>query len=322
MRTDVASWALLCATMLFAGAISAQQYPTKPVRLIVPTAPGGTTDLLGRLLAQEISKNAGKQFIVENKAGASGIIGTETVAKAAPDGYTLLVTTATHTINPSLYKTLPYDSLADFSAVTLMASAPMVLIVHPSVPANSLKEFIALARKPDSVLNYSSAGNGTPSHLVVELFKDMTATEITHIPYKGGGPSNADIMSGQVQVKFASVVTTVPMIRAGKVKALGVTSSKRVGILPDVPTIAEAGVASFEFGLWYVLLGPANLNKSVVDFLNVEARKALMSNSIKSQMEPDGGEILGTSPQAATDHLRKETARFAALIKKAGVPAQ
>jgi len=298
----------------------AQAYPNRLVRLVVPIVPGGTTDLVGRMLAQEMSRNTGRQFIVENRGGASGIIGTQAVARSAPDGYTLLLTTATHTINPSLYRKLPYDAMADFSAVSLMASSPMVIVVHPSLPVRSVAAFIALTKKSDRPLNYGSAGTGTPSHLVVELFQSMTGANLQHIPYKGGAPSTADLVSGQIELKVSAILPVLPFIQAGKARALGVTSIARVAMLPDVPTVAESGVRGFEFGLWYVMLAPAGVSPVISEFLSAEVRKALQSDAIKPKVEADGGTILATTPAVATAHLKKEMERYQALVRSAGIP--
>ena len=301
------------------GPAAGQQYPAKAVRLVIPIAPGGTTDILGRVLGQELTRNLGQQFIIENRPGASGIIGTEAVARSPGDGYTLLLTTSTHTINPSLYRKLPYESLSDFTPISLMASSPMVLVVNPSLPARNVQELITLAKKSDGALNYGSAGAGTPSHLVVELFSSSADIRMGHIPYRGGGPSLTDVISGQIQLKFSAIVPAIPMISAGKVRALGVTSPARVGMLPDVPTIAEAGVPSFEYGLWYAMLGPARMNATTVNLLSEEVRKALTTANVKSRIESEGGEVIGGSSQRLGEHMRKEIDRFQVLIRAAGM---
>ncbi len=296
-----------------------QSYPNRAVRIVVPIAPGGTTDILVRLMGREMSQSLGQPFVIDNRAGASGIIGTELVAKANPDGYTLLSTTGTHTINPALYTRLPYDAVADFTPVALLASSPMVAVVHPSVPARNIRELIALAKRSVHPLNYGSAGAGTPSHLVVELFRYMAGVPLNHVPYKGGGPSLSDVASGQIELKVTAVLPAVSMVNAGRVRALGVTSLTRVTALAQVPTIAEAGVPGFEFGLWYVILGPARMSTEVVGVLNNEIRKALMVSSVKNNIEADGGQVIAATPSQTAEHIQKELKRYQQLITSAGI---
>lgn len=296
-----------------------EAYPSRPVRIVVPVSPGATTDMLARLVSQELSKNLGQQFVVDNRAGASGMIGTELVARATPDGYTLLVITSTHTINPSLHKKLPYEPLADFSPITLLASSPTVLVAHPSVPVKTVKELIELARTSRGALNFASGGNGSSTHLVAELFKSTTGVQISHVPYKGGGPAFTAVLSGEVHLFFSGVVPALPQIKAQKVRPLGVTSLTRSAVLPDVPTIAESGFPSFEFSLWYAVLGPAGMSPAMVNLLYSEIRKGLSTNSAKSVVTAEGGDILATTPQQLVEHMKKELKRYQQLVTGAGI---
>lgn len=298
-----------------------ETFPSRPVRVVVPVSPGATTDTLARLVAQEMSKNLGQQFVIDNRAGASGMIGTELVARATPDGYTLLVITSTHTINPSFNEKLPYKPLADFSAITLMGTSPTVLVVHPSVPVKNLKDLIALAKASPGMLNFGSGGTGSPTHLAGELFKSAAGIQINHVPYKGAGPAFTDVVSGQIQLIFSGVVPALPMISAGKVRPLGATSLTRIAVLPDVPTIAEAGLPSFEFGFWYAVLGPAGMNPARVNVLNNEFHKALTASSVKTRFAAEGGIISTTSPQQLVDHMKKELNRYQQLVRAAGIKA-
>jgi tripartite-type tricarboxylate transporter receptor subunit TctC len=303
--------------------VSAQPapYPWKPVRLIIPVSPGATTDALARLAAQEMSKNTGQQFVAENRPGASGIIGTEAVAKAAPDGYTLLIITSTHTINPSLHEKLPYDAIADFSPVTLLATSPTVLIVHPSVPARTVEELVALARAAGGQLNYGSGGKGSSTHLVAELFQSAAKVKMNHIPYKGAGPALTDVVIGQINLMFSGVVPALPHIKSGRVRPLAVTSLGKSQVLPGVPSVAESGLPGFEFGLWYALLGPAGLPPSIVKRLNDEARKALATPAVKTRVLADGGEVSTTTPEQLDAFMKKEIAKYKAVASSAGLKA-
>lgn len=298
-----------------------QTYPGRAVRVVVPVSPGATTDTLARLVAQEMSKNLGQQFVIDNRPGASAMIGTEIVARAAPDGYTLLVITSTHTINPSFRKKLPYDPLADFSPITLMASSPTVLVVHPSLPVRTVKEFIGLAKASPGALNFGSGGTGSPTHVVGELFNAAAGVKIGHVPYKGAGPAYTDLVSGQIQLMFSGLVPALPMIRTAKLRPLGVTSLTRVAMLPDLPTVAEAGLPSFEFGFWYAMLGPARLSPALVNLLNGEIHKALTTDSVKTRFAAEGGVISTTTPQQLAEHMKKEIKRYQQLVSAGGIKA-
>lgn len=322
MNNRSVSFPFTCVvSFLLATTAYSEPYPIRPVRLVVPVSPGATTDTLARLVAQEMSKNLGQQFVIDNRAGASGMIGTELVARATPDGYTLLVITSTHTINPSFNDKLPYKPLADFSPITLMGTSPTVLVVHPSVPVKNLKDLIALAKASPGMLNFGSGGTGSPTHLAGELFKSAAGIQINHVPYKGAGPAFTDVVSGQIQFIFSGVVPALPMISVGKVRPLGATSLTRIAVLPDVPTIAEAGLPSFEFGFWYAALGPAGMNPARVNVLNNEFDKALTASSVKTRFAAEGGIISTTSPQRLVDHMKKELNRYQQLVRAAGIKA-
>ncbi|MGZ5095594.1 MAG: Bug family tripartite tricarboxylate transporter substrate binding protein [Burkholderiales bacterium] len=314
--------ALFFAGALFGSAVCAQAYPARPVRVIVPVSPGATTDTLARAVAQELSTSLGQQFVIENRPGASGIIGTELVSKATPDGYTLLVITSTHTINPSLHQKLPYDPIRDFSAISLMASTPTVLIVHPSLPVSNVRDFVRLAKASAGGLNFGSGGKGSSTHLVAELFQSSTGLRLNHIPYKGAGPALTDVVTGQIHFMFSGVVPALPHIQSGRVRALGVTSLNRSSALPAVPSLSEGGLHGFEFGLWYAVLGPAALPPAVVTKLNSEIRKALQVNSIRNRLMAEGGEVNTTTPEQLVEHMRKEIRKYEGVVRSAGIKGE
>ncbi|HEY9447194.1 MAG TPA: tripartite tricarboxylate transporter substrate binding protein [Burkholderiales bacterium] len=319
----LAPWsaALLCCF----GALhaSAQAYPARAVRMIVPFPPGGPNDILGRVVAQKASESLGQQIIVDNRGGAGGIIGTEAAAKAAPDGYTLLLSgTAALSINPSLHAKLPYDPVKDFAPISLLATAPSILIVHPALPVKTVKEFIALAKRKPGALNYASAGIGTPPHLAGELFKSMAGINITHVPYKGGGPALTDLLAGQVELYFSGISSAIPLIKDGRVKAIAVTSAKRSSIMPEMPTIAESGLPGYEVGNWYAILGPAGLPREIVSRVNTEIVKALKSPDTRRRVLELGADPVGSSPEQLAIHMKAEIAKWAKVIKAAGIKAE
>ena len=318
--------ALWSAALLFCAAalpVHAQNYPNRAMRMIVPFPPGGPNDILGRVVSQKMSESIGQQIVVDNRGGAGGIIGTEAAAKAAPDGYTLLFSgTAALSINPGLHARLPYDPVKDFTPVSLLATAPSVLIVHPALPVKSVKEFIALARKRPGQLNYASAGIGTPPHLAGELFKSTAAIDITHVPYKGGGPALTDLLAGQVELYFSGISSALPMIKEGKVRAIAVTSQKRTAVLPDMPTIAESGLPGYEVGNWYAILGPAGLPRDVVARLNTEIVKALKAPDTHKRVLELGADPVGSTPEQLASYMKSEIAKWAKVIKSAGIKAE
>lgn len=300
------------------GRIFAQSFPTKPIRIILPFPPGGPTDLYARLVAQGLTESIGQQVLVDNRAGASGIMGTEMVAKAPPDGYTLLLMSTHHAINPSLYKELPYDAVKDFTPLTLVAINPNVLVAHPSLPVNTLKELIALAKTKPGVLNYASNSIGGGNHLSAELFKSMAGIDIVHIPYKGQAPAMNDLLAGHVTLMFTSVGLTVPNVKAGKLKALGVTSTKRVANLPDVPTIGET-LPGYEANSWFAMWGPAKMPKEIVTRLNTAIVKVLRSPEVKKRFLSLDAEVGGNSPEEFAVYQKAEMAKWAKLVKDIGL---
>lgn len=319
----LAPWsaALLCC--FGAPHASAQAYPARAVRMIVPFPPGGPNDILGRVVAQKASESLGQQIIVDNRGGAGGIIGTEAAAKAAPDGYTLLLSgTAALSINPSLHAKLPYDPVKDFAPISLLATAPSILIVHPALPVKTVKEFIALAKRKPGALNYASAGIGTPPHLAGELFKSTAGINITHVPYKGGGPALTDLLAGQVELYFSGISSAIPLIKDGRVKAIAVTSAKRSSIMPEMPTIAESGLPGYEVGNWYAILGPAGLPREIVSRVNTEIVKALKSPDTRRRVLELGADPVGSSPEQLAIHMKAEIAKWAKVIKAAGIKAE
>jgi tripartite-type tricarboxylate transporter receptor subunit TctC len=294
-------------------------YPTKPVRLVVPFPPGGTTDILARAVAQTLSEAWGQQVIVDNHPGAGGNNGSDLVAKAPHDGYTLLMgTVGTHAINPSLYAKMPYDHVKDFTPVILVAGVPNVLVVNPSVPAHSVEELIALAKANPGKLNFASSGNGTSIHLSGELFKTMTGTQITHVPYKGSAPALTDLMGGQVQLMFDNLPSSLAFIKAGKLRALAVTTSTRSAALPDVPTLAESGLPGFEASSWFGVLAPAGTPREIVVKLNGAIDAWLASAGAREKLAAQGAIAAGGPPDAFVRHIATETAKWAKVVKASG----
>jgi tripartite-type tricarboxylate transporter receptor subunit TctC len=294
-------------------------YPAKAVRLIVPLPPGGGADYLARQLAKELSDQAGQTFYVENRGGAGGSIGAQQAASAAPDGYTLILGyIASHGINPALSK-LPYDPVKNFTPVSLVASAPNMLIVHPSVPASSVKELIALAKSKPGQLHYGSGGNGSATHLSGELFNMMAGTDIVHVPYKGAGPALADLLAGHVQITFASMPAALPHGKANKVRMLALTSQKRALAMPELPTVSEAGLAGYSTEQWYGILGPAGMAETVVAKLHRHILAALKVNHFAEQVRVHGFELIGSTPAAFREHIEVEVAKWKKVVQQANI---
>jgi tripartite-type tricarboxylate transporter receptor subunit TctC len=297
----------------------AQNYPTKPIRLVVPFPPGGATDLLARDVAQKLTEAWGQAVIVDNRPGAGGNIGSELVAKSAPDGYTLeMGTVGTHAINASLYAKMPYDHVKDFTPVILVAGVPNVLVVNPAVPANSVAELISYAKANPGKLNFASSGNGTSIHLSGELFKVMAGVQITHIPYKGSAPALQDLLAGQVQMMFDNLPPSLPQIKAGKLRALAVTSLTRAPALPDVPTLSESGLPGFDASSWFGILAPAGTPAPIVAKLNAEVAKWLATPEAKEKLAKQGANIAGGTPDDFAKHISSETAKWAKVVKESG----
>ena len=312
--------------LAFAPAAFAQGYPNKPVRIVVPFPAGGTTDILARAMSQKLSEALGQSFVVDNRPGAGGNIGSDHVAKSAPDGYTLLMgTVGTHAINPGLYPKMPYDHVKDFVPIVLVAGVPNVLVVNPGVPAKTVQELLALIRGKPGSINFASSGSGTSIHLSGELFKSLTGAQMTHVPYKGSAPAVTDLIGGQVQIMFDNLPSALPHIKAGKLRALAVTSSKRAPVLPDLPTIAESGVpalAPFEASSWFGLLAPAGTPRDVITRVNAEVSKALQAPDMKEKLLAQGAEAVGNSPEFFAEHIRNETAKWARVVKESGAKVE
>ena len=293
---------------------AAQVYPAKPVRMIVPLVPGGSVDTMARALAQKMSENMGQQVVVDNRGGASGNIGTEIAARAAPDGYTMLTVSMTLTVNQFLFPKLPFDPIRDFAPISLIAAAPMVLTVHPSVPVKSLKELIAFAKAHPGKLNYASSGKGTNSHLSMELFKSMAGVDIVDVPYRGGGPGQIALLAGEVHVGFNNPPNALPHISSGKLRALAITTAKRSSALPGVPTVVEAGVPGYTFATWYGVLAPARTPGAIRDLLHGHVVKAMRSPEIAQRFAYEGGEIIASSPAHFAAHIESEIARWGKVL--------
>jgi len=308
--------------MLSIQVAQAQTYPSRPVRLVVATSPGGGTDTLARILGGKLGERLGQQFVVDNRAGGSGIVGTELVARAAPDGHTLLMGfIASLVLTPAMTPT-PYDALKDLAPVSLVADAQYLLVIHPSVPARSLKEFVAYVKANPGRVNVASAGHGTPVHLSAELFKLVAALDMVSVTYKGGGPAAAAVLSGESQAIFGSISATLPQIKAGKLIALGTTGLKRSQAAPQYPTFAEQGYPGFEVTSWYALMAPAGTPAAIVTRLNDVVREILSQPDTREQMARQGLEPTGGTPAQAVAHLKRETATWRRVIKEAGIKAQ
>jgi tripartite-type tricarboxylate transporter receptor subunit TctC len=304
-----------------AGAAAAQQYPSRPIRFVCPFAPGGGTDILARLLAQRLFEPLGQPVIVDNRAGAGGVIGAEIAAKAPADGYTIVLgSPGPLTINPNLQR-VPYDTLRDFAPITLAQISPFVLLVHPSVPASSVKDLIALARARPGTLNYGSAGNGSVSHFSSEQFKALAGVDVVHVPYKGAGPYLIDLVGGRLQMAFENLPTVWPNVRSGKLRLLAVGTKSRSALVPEVPTVAEAGVPGYESSTAFGVLAPARTPPAAIARLNQELVKILRSPEIREKMAAEGVEAVGSTPQEYAAHIKAELASYARIVKAAGIKA-
>jgi tripartite-type tricarboxylate transporter receptor subunit TctC len=301
---------------------AAQVFPSRPVRLIVPQSAGGSTDVIARVVAQKMAEGLGQAVIVDNRPGAGSLNGTEMVVHAAPDGHTLLAVAASFTINPAIHKKLPFDPVRDFTPVAQLATLPHILIVHPSVPVNSVKELIALAKNQPGQLNYASSGIATSTHMAAELFMFMTRTSMVNVPYKGGSPAMTAMLGGQCQLNFATISTAIPHVRSGKLRALAVTSAKRSVAAPEFPTIAESGVPGYDHSSWVGLLAPAKVPQPVVSRLNAEAVKAAHSQDVKTVLLRDGLEATGTSPAEYAAVIKMEIAKWIKVAKAANIKAE
>lgn len=315
----VAALAALALTLPAA----AQQYPTKPIRLVVPFAPGGSSEIISRVVAQKLSESLGQQVVVENRPGGAGNIAMEQVARSDPDGYTLILGhIGTLAVNPAMFPKLPYDPNRDFAPISLMAAVPNVIVVNPAVPAKTLQEFIALAKKRPGAINYGSAGTGSSGHLAMEYFKQIANVDLVHVPYKGTGPMLADLLGGQTETTFTGVPPLLPHIKQGKLRALAVGSAKRTDALPDVPTVAESGFAGFETSQWYGLLAPARTPKPIVDKLSSEVARALRQPDVVQRLAADSATPVGSTPEEFAAYIRKEQERWGRVVKTANIKAE
>jgi len=309
--------AALCIVPQPAGA---QPFPSKPIRLVLPYPPGGGSDTIARPMAQKLTENLGQQVIVENRGGANGNIGMEAVARSPADGYTIvLALTAQLAINPSLYQKIPYDPVKDYAPITLLGSGTYLLVVHPSLPVKSVKELIALARARPGELAYSSSGNGSGGHLAAELLNSMTGIRMLHVPYKGGGPALMDLIAGQVQVLFATQLASWSHVQSGRVRALAVSTAKRPASLPDLPTIAEAGVPGYDSGVWYGILAPAGTPRDIIARLNSEIVRVLNQPDYRKFLVGNAIEPVGSPPEQLGQYIKSEIVKWAKVVKDAGV---
>jgi tripartite-type tricarboxylate transporter receptor subunit TctC len=301
---------------------AAQSYPSKPIRFVVPYPAGGPLDTVARLLGQKVSEAVKQPVIVDNKPGAGGNIGADAVAKSPPDGYTILMgAVATHAINPTLYASIPYDPIRDFLPVTQLASTPNVLIVNPSIPASNVREFIAYAKANPGKLNFGSGSTGSAGHLAGELFKAMAGVEMTHVPYKGAAPAMQDLIAGRVQLMFDNFASANAQVKAGKVKALAVTTAKRSSLAPDLPTIAESGLPGFDINTWFGIFVPARTPKDIVERLHAEFTRALAMPDIREKITNLGAEAVGNTPEEFAAYIKAEGEKYARVIKASGAKA-
>jgi tripartite-type tricarboxylate transporter receptor subunit TctC len=310
---------LLVGAALVAGAAHAQNYPVKAIRLVVPQPPGGGNDVIARMISQKLSVALKQQIAVDNRAGAVGLIGADVAAHSPADGYTLLLgNVATLAIIPNVQKKMPYDALKDFAPVSLIASAPLLVVVHPSVPVHSIKQLVALARAKPGQLNYASNGVGSSTHLATEMFKMMTKTDLVHVPYKGLGPATTDLLSGQIQLMFSSAVAMMPHVQAKRLRAIAMTGAKRSTAIPDIPTVAESGVPDYESGSWYGILAPTGTPREIIDLLNREIVAAVRSADITDRLVAEAVIPVGNSPAEFAAHIQKEYARIGNVIRSSG----
>jgi tripartite-type tricarboxylate transporter receptor subunit TctC len=320
MRSGLAAAALLLGASAVAGPVAGQAYPAKPIRMIIGFPPGGGTDIIGRIVAQRLSEVLGQQILPDNRGGAAGQIAAELAAKAPPDGYTVMMAhIAAISILPSLIAKLPYDPQKDFAAISLVAIGPNLLVVHPSVPARSVKELIGLAKARPGQLYFASPGSGSVQHLAGELFKLEAKVDMVHVPYKGSGQSIVDLVAGHVQLNFDSVPPVLPHVRSGRLRALAVTSEKRFSILPDIPTVTESGVAGFDLSTWWGLVAPAAVGKDIVARLEAETVKLLRQTDVREKIAFAGADTVGNTAEEFAAFIRAERAKYARIVKDANI---
>lgn len=319
MRRFLALWLLATAPCFAKAQGAAESWPARPVRLVIGLAPGGGTDIQARLFAQKLSENLGRPFVVENRTGAGGTVAYAQVAKATPDGYTLMGITSGFTITPSIYSKLSYDPQKDFAPVSLVVQAPFLLLVHPSLPARTVKELVALARAKPGTLDAGTAGYGSSTHMAFEQFRVAAGVKITAVPYKGTGPALVDAIAGQVHMLFGNVLSTLGYVKAGKLRVLGVSTVTRAKALPDVPTIAESGLPTYEDSTWFGVVAPAGTPSAIVNRLNAELVKISRSSDVVERIAPDGGEPVGNTPGEFARRIAADIARWRKLVTEAGI---
>ena len=310
---------LLAMCVIVCGDAYAQTFPARAVRLVVPVPPGGSVDVIARIVSPKWGELMGQNVVIDYRPGANTIVGSEHVARAAPDGYTLLINTLPFVVNPSLYPKIPFDAERDFAPVSMLGSSPFVLVVHPSIPAKSVQELIALAKAHPGKLNYASAGNGSNLHVAAELFKNLTGTNIVHVPYGGGGPALIAILNGEAGLSFLSLVAATGHIANGRMRALGLTGAQRSKAMPQLPTIAEQGVPGYAFGAWFGVYAPAATPGGIVKTLNETIVRALRDGQVAERFDREGAEIVGSSPEALARHVKAELALWAKVVKSAGL---
>src|SRR5262245_27764 len=315
----VARFTVLLIALCLAIPGDAQQYPSGQIRIVVPFTPGGGTDILARVIGQKLTEAWGQSVIVDNRPGASGTVGTAVVAQAKPDGHTLLVVPAGYAGNPSLYKKLPYDHARDLAPVSWLASGPLTLVVHPSLPAKSIKELIAFGRARPGELNFGSSGAGTLPHLSAELFNAMSGLKMVHVPYKGAGAAVTDVLAGRVPIYFMNILQSLQLIKAGKLRALGVTTPQRSPIAPEIPAIAEAGLKGYDMTNWYGLLAPAGTSREIVAKINAEVARIPKLAELTSRLADDGMTVVASTPEQFAAFLARETDKFTKVIEAAGI---
>jgi tripartite-type tricarboxylate transporter receptor subunit TctC len=315
------AFTLAIAALLGADGVIAQTYPSKPIRMVVPFPAGGGIDTVARILAPKLSEGLGQPVVVDNRVGASGTVGTEAVAKSAPDGHTLLATFASHAQNASLYSKLGYDTVKDFAPITLIATVPNILVVNPALPVKTVKDLIALAKKHPGEILYASIGNGTPAHLSAELFNSMAGIKMTHVPYKGAAPSIIALISGETQLTFTTVLVAMPHVKSGRLRALGVASLKRAAVMPDVPTIDEAGVHGYESNAWYGLLAPAKTPSAIVDQLHRETIRVLQLPDVRDNLKGQGADPVGDTPREFAAIINDEIEKWRKVVQATGTKA-
>ena len=319
MKSPLLTAYALAAAIASACVQAAEPYPVRPIRLVVPFPPGGGTDITARVVGQKLAEQLATRVVIDNRPGAGGVVGTEIAAKAAPDGYTLVLVSASHTVNPSLHPRLPYDTVKDLAPITLVAIAPGILVVSNSVPARTVREFVALAQGKPGQFVYGSAGNGTPAHLGMELLKNIAGIDVVHVPYKGSGALITDILSGQIAATIPSLPTVLSLVKTGKLRALAVTTVTRSGAAPDVPTMIEAGVPGYESGSWYGLLTSAGTPQTIIDRLNTETARVLRMNDVRERLLEQGLDPIGGSSREFADRIRVEIPKWARVVKDSGL---